>query len=230
VKQFFLWMTIMLACAVPGSAQTEASRKLSEVQTIYVLPMYSGMDQYLASRLTRGHILQVVADPAKADAILTDHLGAAFEASLKDLYPELKPVAEKAAPKAEKATDKVAEKGESKPAEKVAEKEADKAGGKSESKPAEKVAGKEADKSATSESRTGGGFELKPVGAENPRPSTRARGTLFLVKRGSWEVLWSAYREPRARQGKELDRTAGELVNELKASLKSASATTPAGK
>jgi hypothetical protein len=210
VKQFFLWMTIMLACAVPGSAQTEASRKLSEVQTIYVLPMSSGMDQYLASRLTRGHILQVVADPAKADAILTDHLGAAFEASLKDLYPELKPVAEKPAPKAEKAADKVAEKGES--------------------KPAEKVAGKEADKSATSDSRTGGGFELKPVGAENARPSTRAHGTLFLVKRGSWEVLWSAYREPRARQGKELDRTAGELVNQLKASLKSASATTPAGK
>ena len=200
----------MLACAVPGSAQTEASRKLSEVQTIYVLPMSSGMDQYLASRLTRGHILQVVADPAKADAILTDHLGAAFEASLKDLYPELKPVAEKPAPKAEKAADKVAEKGES--------------------KPAEKVAGKEADKSATSDSRTGGGFELKPVGAENARPSTRAHGTLFLVKRGSWEVLWSAYREPRARQGKELDRTAGELVNQLKASLKSASATTPAGK
>ena len=203
-------MTILSAFTVLGSAQTGASRKLSEVQTIYVLPMSSGMDQYLASRLTRGHILQVVADPAKADAILTDHLGAAFEDSLKELYPELKPAPEKPDAKAEKA--------------------AAQAAAKSETKPAEKVAGKEADKSATSESRTGGGFELKPVGAENPRPSTRARGTLFLVKRGSWEVLWSAYREPRARQGKELDRTAGELVNQLKASLKSAYATTPADK
>ena len=96
--------------------------------------------------------------------------------------------------------------------------------------PAEMVAGKEADKAATGDRGAGASFDLKPVGAERGRPSTRARGTLFLVKRGSWEVLWSAYREPRARQGKELDRTAGELVNELKASLKPASATTPVDK
>ena len=210
MKQPYLWVTILSAFTVLGSAQTGASRKLSEVQTIYVLPMSSGMDQYLASRLTRGHILQVVTDPAKADAILTDHLGAAFEDSLKELYPELTPAPEKPDTKAEKA--------------------ADQAAGKSEIKPAEKAAGKEADKAATGDSRRSGSFDLKPVGAERTRPSTRARGTIFLVKRGSWEVVWSAYREPRARQGKDLDRTAGELVNQLKASLKSASATTPADK
>ncbi len=203
-------MTILLALAVPGSAQTGASRGLSEVKTIYVLPMSSGMDQYLASRLTRGHILQVVADPGKADAILTDHLGAAFEASLKELYPELKPAAESPGAKAGKAAEKTAE--------------------KSETKSAEKVAGKETDKAAAGDSATGVSFDLKPMGAERARPSTRARGTLFLVKRGTWEVLWSAYREARVRQGKELDRTAGELVNQLKASLKSASATTPDGR
>jgi len=230
VKQFFLWLTVLSACAVTGPAQTVASRKLSEVQTIYVLPMSSGMDQYLASRLTRGHILQVVADPAKADAILTDHLGAAFEDSLKELYPELKPVAEKPDAKAEKAADRVAERSEIKPPEKVAGKEADQAAEKSEFKPADKAAGKEADKAARGDNRGSGGFDLKTVGAERARTSTRARGTIFLVQRGSWEVLWSAYREPRARQGKELDRTAGELVNQLKASLKSASATTPADK
>lgn len=217
MKQPYLWVTILSAFTVLGSAQTGASRKLSEVQTIYVLPMSSGMDQYLASRLTREHILQVVADPQKADAILTDHLGAAFEDSLKELYPELKPVvkAEKTADKPTgKEADKAVEKGEIKPAEKVVGKEAD----------------KEADKAATGDKAAGGSFDLKPVGADRARPSTRARGTLFLVQRGSWEVLWSAYREPRARQGKELDRTAGELVNQLKAALKSASATTPDGK
>lgn len=227
MKQFLLWVTILSAFAVPGSTQTGASRKLSEVQTIYVLPMSSGMDQYLASRLTRGHILQVVADPAKADALLTDHLGAAFEDSLKELYPELKPVAEKPDARGEKAAAKAAEKSEIKPAEKGAGKEADQAADKSEVKPAEKAASKEADQAATGDKAASSSFELKPVGAERVRPSTRACGTLFLVKRGSWEVLWSAYREPRARQGKELDRTAGELVNQLKASLKSASATTP---
>jgi hypothetical protein len=230
VKQPYLWVTMLSAFTVLGSAQTGASRKLSEVQTIYVLPMSSGMDQYLASRLTRGHILQVVTDPAKADAILTDHLGAAFEDSLKELYPELKPAPEKPDAKAEKAANQAAEKSETKPAERVAGKETDQAAEKSEIKPADKAAGKEADKAATGDSRGSGSFDLKPVGAERTRPSTRARGTIFLVKRGSWEVLWSAYREPRARQGKELDRTAGELVNQLKASLKSASATTPADK
>jgi hypothetical protein len=207
VKQFLLWVTILLALAVPGSAQTGSSRSLSEVKTIYVLPMSSGMDQYLASRLTRGHILLVVADPGKADAILTDHLGAAFEARVKELYPELKPAAETPGAKEGKAAEKAAE--------------------KSEMKTAEKLDAKETDKPATSESGASRSLELKEVGGERAQPSTRARGTLFLVKRGTWEVLWSAYREPRVRQGKELDRTAGELVKQLQASLKSASATKP---
>jgi hypothetical protein len=45
------------------------------------------MDQYLANRLTTLGVFQVVADPQKADAIITDRLGEPFEAKLKDLYP-----------------------------------------------------------------------------------------------------------------------------------------------
>jgi len=33
------------------------------------------------------HVMQVVTDPAKADIIFTDHVGASFEDKLKDLYP-----------------------------------------------------------------------------------------------------------------------------------------------
>jgi hypothetical protein len=48
--------------------------------------MASGLDQYLALRLTSEGVLQVVTDPKKADAILTDGIGARLEQSLTELY------------------------------------------------------------------------------------------------------------------------------------------------
>jgi len=59
---------------------------MSGVKTVYVLPMSSGLDQYLAVRLTTAAVLQVVADPRNADAILTDHIGQGFEDQLDELY------------------------------------------------------------------------------------------------------------------------------------------------
>lgn len=59
---------------------------LSDIKTVYLLPMSSGLDQYLAQQLTAGAVLQVVTDPQKADVVLTDHLGETFEQSLADLY------------------------------------------------------------------------------------------------------------------------------------------------
>jgi hypothetical protein len=56
------------------------------VKTVYVLPMSGGLDQYLALRLTSQGILQVVTDPQKADAILTDGIGARLEQNLNELY------------------------------------------------------------------------------------------------------------------------------------------------
>ena len=56
------------------------------VKTVYVLPMAGGLDQYLALCLTSEGLLQVVTDPQKADAILTDGIGAGFEQSLTELY------------------------------------------------------------------------------------------------------------------------------------------------
>ncbi len=42
--------------------------EVAGVKTVYVLPMTGGLDQYLAFRLTSEGVLQVVTDPAKADA------------------------------------------------------------------------------------------------------------------------------------------------------------------
>jgi len=48
--------------------------------------MAGGLDQYLALQLSSGGLLQVVTDPKKADAILTEGIGARLEDSLSDLY------------------------------------------------------------------------------------------------------------------------------------------------
>jgi hypothetical protein len=73
-------------------AATLAAADLTDVKTVYLLPMANGLDQYLAIKLTTGAVLQVVTDPQKADAVLTDHLGESFEQKLDQLYgPAQKP-------------------------------------------------------------------------------------------------------------------------------------------
>jgi hypothetical protein len=52
------------------------------VHSVYILPMAGGLDQYLAERMTREHVMQVVVNPKTADAVLTDRLGASFEQQL----------------------------------------------------------------------------------------------------------------------------------------------------
>jgi len=64
-----------------------------EAQSVYLLPMTGGLDQYLANRL--GGVFRVVTDPKLADAIFTDQLGAPFEQRLAKLYPPAKAAGEK---------------------------------------------------------------------------------------------------------------------------------------
>lgn len=76
-----------LGCAICGAASAE----LAQVRSVYLFPMANGLDQYLANRLTNLGVFQVVTDPKKADAVLTDRLGVAFESRLAELYPEPAP-------------------------------------------------------------------------------------------------------------------------------------------
>jgi len=79
----------LLAASVPAAV----NQQLKQVTTVYILGMSGGMDQYLANRLTNMGVFQVVTDPQKADAIITDRLGEPFEAKLKELYPPPPPPA-----------------------------------------------------------------------------------------------------------------------------------------
>jgi hypothetical protein len=64
---------------------------LSKVRSVYLLPMRSGLDQYLANQLTHEHVFQVVTDPKSADAMFTDTIGANFEDKLADLESNPEP-------------------------------------------------------------------------------------------------------------------------------------------
>jgi hypothetical protein len=61
--------------------------QLHEVKRVYILAMSASMDQYLADQITEAGVFEVVTDPKKADAIITDHVGESFERKLDDLYP-----------------------------------------------------------------------------------------------------------------------------------------------
>src|SRR5215831_13946619 len=64
---------------------------LSQVRTVYILSMPGGLDMHIANRLTEARVLQVVTDPNKADAILTERIGQGFEDRMMELYPPPEP-------------------------------------------------------------------------------------------------------------------------------------------
>jgi hypothetical protein len=58
----------------------------------------------------------------------------------------------------------------------------------------------------------------------------RSKGTFFLVDAKTRQVLWSVYAPPKATTGKELDRTANDIVSRLKKDLKQEAAPAEAKK
>jgi hypothetical protein len=87
---------LLLILSLSGAALSAA--ELAAVHTVYLLPMGSSLDQYLAIRLTSEHVFQVVTDPKLADAVFTDRIGSAFESRLADLLavPTAAPAAQPA--------------------------------------------------------------------------------------------------------------------------------------
>lgn len=59
---------------------------LVQNQTVYLLPMSYGFDQFLATELSKNHVLTITTDPKKATVILTDRLGEPLEQKLKEYY------------------------------------------------------------------------------------------------------------------------------------------------
>ncbi|HEX4594301.1 MAG TPA: hypothetical protein VH157_08500 [Bryobacteraceae bacterium] len=92
---------VLCACIL---AFAVVNPQLKQVNTVYILAMTGGMDQFLANQITASGIFQVVTDPKKADAIITDRLGETFESKLTELFPPPAPAAPP--PNEEKKADK----------------------------------------------------------------------------------------------------------------------------
>ncbi|HTW63282.1 MAG TPA: hypothetical protein VME17_01645 [Bryobacteraceae bacterium] len=81
-------MKLFCALALAATAAfATVNPQLHEVKRVYILAMSAGMDQFLANELTKSGIFEVVTDPKKADAIMTDRVGEGFESKLDELYP-----------------------------------------------------------------------------------------------------------------------------------------------
>jgi len=194
-------------CLLPLAGALACAADLAGVHSVYLLPMAKGMDQYLANRLTNERVFRVVTDPKLADAIFTDHLGEGFQAQLEDFSPTPKP------PEPPKPA--------------VAEPAA-KAGDEPKAKPADEPAPPAKPAHSDSKAKPAGDAPSSPdlLGkTENTLTSptssgfSRARGTVFLVDAKSRQVVWSIYEPPKDFEGKEMNRTASDIVSRLKKDL-----------
>jgi hypothetical protein len=173
-----------------AAALASVNPQLLQVKRVYILAMGSGMDQYLANQLTNSGIFEVVTDPKKADAIVTDNVGEAFQNKLDDLYPP--PTPPKKDMKATKATE------DSGTSLDVGDSSA------ADAKPAKK------------DGLAGVDFS---GGAMRSTSFSRGKGNFFVVDRGSRIVLWSVYERPKNSTPGELTKTAGRVVKHLKDDL-----------
>jgi len=78
---------VLALTVVPAAYGAHPNPDLVQVHNVYLLPMSQGFDQYLANHLAQTGRFRVVTDPKLADAILTDTIGAAFDARYSELYP-----------------------------------------------------------------------------------------------------------------------------------------------
>ena len=76
-----------------AAACLAATPELKQVKKVYFLQMTGGIDQYLAQHLITDNTIEVVTDPALADAIFSDRLGETLEQKLTELYPPPPPPA-----------------------------------------------------------------------------------------------------------------------------------------
>jgi hypothetical protein len=79
-------LPLFLCLSLP-SVLPAADPATLQIKSVYLMPMGNGLDQHLATQLTRARVFDVVTDPMAADAVLTDRIGPSFEQAFVELYP-----------------------------------------------------------------------------------------------------------------------------------------------
>jgi hypothetical protein len=181
-------------CLLPLAGALACAADLAGVHSVYLMPMARGLDQYLANRLTNEHVFKVVTDPKLADAVFTDRLTGGFQEQLEDISPTPKPP-EPAKP------------AEPEPAAKTGDKPA----------PPEPKAKPGEEQPSTPDLLAKAENKLSNPAANSA--FSRAHGTVFLVDAKSRQVVWSVFDPPKDFTGKEMNRTASDIVSRLKRDL-----------
>ncbi|HEU0122930.1 MAG TPA: hypothetical protein VFQ91_20540 [Bryobacteraceae bacterium] len=82
---------VLLLSALSVAALLGMDPAARNVKSVYILRMGNGLDQFLASELSKHGVYTITTDPQKADALLTESLGEGFEKKYVELYPPPKP-------------------------------------------------------------------------------------------------------------------------------------------
>jgi hypothetical protein len=187
MKLFCAWIALAATAAF-----ATVNPQLHEVKRVYILSMTSSLDQFLATQLVKAGIFEVVTDPKKADAIVTDRVGESFEKKLDELYPPPAP------PKPPKPS----------PDSSAGESSKSDSASSDPTKPESKVVVKGDPLS---------GVDL--TGGARPTTMGHGKGNIFIVSRGSRSVLWSVYEPPKNTTSRELTKTAERVVKHLQEDL-----------
>lgn len=161
---------------------------LSSVGTVYVLPMASGMEQFIAHQVAKQGIYEVTTDPLRADAFISDFVGASFEIRVDDLL-------------------KAARDKKEKEAEDLAKKEAEKSG---------EAVKKPAKKPKDEEEAPEGGFQMESMASGRVGAFGRGKGNIFLVEGKTRRVLWTGFDIPKNTRAEALQKSAEKLVAQLR--------------
>ena len=193
-----LCLGLLLPVLPPAALAEEPG--LATVQTIYILPMSSGFDQFIAHQVARNHVYQVTTDPLQADAFLSDFVGASFELRVDELLKS-------AREKAELAAQELAKKEQ-------ARQELEAAGKKEDKKAKNKDKDKDKDEDVKKEEAPA---EFQTAGAVARIQSfSRGKGNVFLVDAKSRRVLWTGFDIAKNTRADSLQKSASRLVSQLR--------------
>lgn len=181
----------LLLAAWPSPAQSP-NADLGAVQTVYCLPMGSGIEQFLAHQLAKQGIYEVTTDPLRADAFLSDFVGTSFEIRVEELLKAARQKKEKEA--------------EEQAAKEAAAKEA--AG--------QEVTEKKPQKKEKEEEVAPGAFQIESAASGRVGAFARGKGNVFLVDAKSRRVLWTGFDTPKNTRAEALQKSAEKLAGNLR--------------
>ena len=179
------WAAVLAFASILGAVEIAGSN----VQSVYLMPMAGGLDQFLAHQITNAHTFIVVTDAKRADAIFSDRLGEALHTQLEKLYPEPKPASAEAKKKDDDA----------------------KSDEKTDAKEDTKDDTVKGDPITPARATTNAPPPVSGFG--------RGKGTLFLVDAKSRRVIWSAYAKPKNTSPDELEKVARQIIGQLTKTL-----------